>query len=238
MQQSQISIAAVAVSYFLSRLALRKAIDQTDKMIFLVAISLFIAFSYQNIEGKIMSDKKRKERLNEPHMRKLSHFVEQLRQTYPEGYVPDFDPNDGGVEASILFLLEKPGPKTDPSNGGSGFISQDNNDPTARATKRFLKEAEIDRKSIVIWNTISVWNGTRAITKEERRNSAEGLQELLKITKNIKSIVLVGRKAQKMERELDLSNYKIVRSFHPSPINRATAREGWERIPEDWAKAK
>ena len=75
------SIAAVVASYFLSRLALRKAIEQTDKndfsggvggwaanctsyanalsgILFVIGISLFIAFSSQNIEGKIMTEKK------------------------------------------------------------------------------------------------------------------------------------------------------------------------------------
>ena len=75
------SIAIVVVSYFLSRLALRKAIEQTDKndfsggvggwaakltsyanalsgILFVVGISLFISFSSQNIESKAMSDQK------------------------------------------------------------------------------------------------------------------------------------------------------------------------------------
>lgn len=73
------SIAAVVLSYFLSRLALRKAIEQTDRndfsggvgglaanltnytnalsgIFFVVGISFFIAFAAQNIEGKSMSD--------------------------------------------------------------------------------------------------------------------------------------------------------------------------------------
>lgn len=74
------SIAAVVLSYFLSRLALRKAIEQTDEndftagvggwpakltaytnalsgILFVVGIGLFITFSSKNIEGKNMSDK-------------------------------------------------------------------------------------------------------------------------------------------------------------------------------------
>lgn len=73
------SIAAVVVSYYLSRLALRKAIDQTDKddfsagvggwaakwtsytnalsgILFVIGIGLFITFSSFNIEGKTMTD--------------------------------------------------------------------------------------------------------------------------------------------------------------------------------------
>ena len=75
------------------------------------------------------------------HMGQLDIFVKRLRATYPKGYVPDFDPNDGGINAEILLLFEKPGRKTDPSYGGSGFISQDNDDGTANATKKFIIDA-------------------------------------------------------------------------------------------------
>ena len=73
------SIAAVVVSYFLSRLSLRKAIEQTDKndfsggvggwaarwtslanalsgVLFVIGIGLFITFLSYNIEGKAMSN--------------------------------------------------------------------------------------------------------------------------------------------------------------------------------------
>ena len=70
-----------------------------------------------------------------PHMIPLVAFVDRLRKRYSDAYVPHFDQNDGGIEAEILLLFEKPGPMTDPKRGGSGLISQDNNDPTARAAK-------------------------------------------------------------------------------------------------------
>ena len=77
--------------------------------------------------------------MNDPHMIILKNYVEKLRKTNPKSYTPNFDPNDGGINAKILFLFEKPGRKTDPSYGGSGYISLDNKDETARATKKFLK---------------------------------------------------------------------------------------------------
>jgi hypothetical protein len=51
--------------------------------------------------------------------------------------VPDFDPLDGGVNAQVLFLLEKPGPMAaeDGKRAGSGFISRDNDDGTAEAIR-------------------------------------------------------------------------------------------------------
>ena len=40
------------------------------------------------------------------HMGQLDIFVKRLRATYPKGYVPDFDPNDGGINAEILLLFD------------------------------------------------------------------------------------------------------------------------------------
>ena len=46
---------------------------------------------------------------------------------------------------------------TDPE-GGSGFISRNNNDPTAEAIFQFMEQAGIDRKLTLIWNAIRGWN--------------------------------------------------------------------------------
>ena len=78
-------------------------------------------------------------------MDKLNKFAEELRLEFSEWTVPNFDPKDGGVNAKILFLLEKPGPETE----NSGLISQDNDDETARATKEFLNDAGVADYQIV-----------------------------------------------------------------------------------------
>jgi len=172
-----------------------------------------------------------------PHMLPLVDFVNRLRDRYPNGYVPHFDENDGGVGAEILFLFEKPGPMTDPERGGSGFISQDNDDPTARATQRFLRDAGIDRKKIAIWNTISAWNGTVKFTAEEKRYALEEFRELLSILKKVRCIVLVGREAQKIETKINLNKYQILRSYHPSPKVKSSMPDAWAGIPKIWREA-
>lgn len=172
-----------------------------------------------------------------PHIEPLVDFVNRLRNRYPNGYVPHFDENDGGVDAEILFLFEKPGPMTDPARGGSGFISQDNNDPTARAIKGFLQDAGIDRKKIAIWNTISAWNGTVKFTSEERRYALEEFAELLSIMKKVRCLVLVGREAQKIETKINLNKYQILRSYHPSPKVKSSMPDAWAGIPKIWREA-
>jgi hypothetical protein len=70
-----------------------------------------------------------------PHIAPLSAYAAKLRLR-GSVEVPEFDPLDGGVNARILFLFEKPGPMTADGStfserSGSGFISRD--DPTAEA---------------------------------------------------------------------------------------------------------
>ena len=87
--------------------------------------------------------------LREPHIAPLTKYVAGLRRSHPTWEFPDFDPFDGGVDATILLLFEKPGPMTSAAAGGSGFISRDNDDPSAEATFRFMQEARLPLEQIV-----------------------------------------------------------------------------------------
>lgn len=98
---------------------------------------------------------RRKRMLNLPHIAPLTAYAAKLRAR-ASVEVPDFDPLDGGKNAQVLFLFEKPGPMT-AANGkriGSGFISRNNDDATAEATFNFMKQAHIPRTRTVIWNVI------------------------------------------------------------------------------------
>jgi len=168
----------------------------------------------------------------------LDEFIMCLRQKHSNCYVPDFDANNAKENARVLFLFEKPGRMTDPKNGGSGFISQDNNDPTARATKDFLSKAGIDRKDAIFWNCISGWNGTTKITSKERKEAIVEIKELLRILVNLESIIFVGNEAKRVAKSLNLEKYKVAFSLHPSPKNRASRPEDWEKIPAVWRSVK
>jgi uracil-DNA glycosylase len=181
---------------------------------------------------------KRIELLNQLHMLALNQYVENLRISHPDCFVPDFDPLDGGINAKVLFLLEKPGRKTDRRHGGSGFISRDNDDLTATATRLFLEEAGIDRKDTVLWNLIPTWNRTRDITLQEKQLGFKYLQDLLFLLNQVKVIVLVGNQAQRAIKVLDTSKYQIIESFHPSPLVRASAPDKWNGIIQEWKKIK
>jgi len=177
---------------------------------------------------------KRIKLLDQPHMTELNFFVQKLRTNHKDFFVPDFDPLDGGVNATALFLFEKPGAKTDRRSGGSGFISRDNDDRTAAATKEFLANAGINRTDTILWNLMPIWNGTRAVTPQERILGFGYLAELLSVLKKLSVVILVGKQAQRTKVHMDLSNYKVLESYHPSPLVKATAPDKWSEIGQIW----
>ncbi|WP_426172593.1 uracil-DNA glycosylase [Pseudoduganella sp. R-34] len=181
----------------------------------------------------------RRELLQASHIAPLSTYVAQLRGQYPGWEFPDFDPLDGGVMADLLFLLEKPGPMTSPQHKrkGSGFISRDNDDPTAEAVYHFMRKARIERTRTVLWNTIPGWNGQRAIGAGEVRAGIEELLHLLNLLPHVTTVVLVGNKARRAEAVLRQRNLRIFRSAHPGPLVKGPNPTLWNRIPHQWAEA-
>ena len=191
-------------------------------------------------------DKRR--RLCKPHIEPLTNLVESWREkldidpaTGVKPFIPDFDPCDGGTEAKMLFLMEKPG-RMSVRPQGSGFISQDNQDRTARAIKDFLAVAKIRRCEVVLWNAIVTWNGTRDITRQEREAAPHRLSQLLQKLKKVQRIVLVGEKAAEAFSIAEKGNSTAlypekVTSMHPSPINQGRRKSEWAKIPDVWKAA-
>ncbi len=181
---------------------------------------------------------RRRTLLSGAHMRSLADYVCELRAR-GAGYVPDFDPLDGGVRARLLLLLEKPGPKTFPPRG-SGFVSRDTNDPTARAIHRFMLQAEAPRRETVLWNIVPWWNGAIAMTAAEKRLGALEVPALLARLPELRGVILAGNAAW----ELGAAQFRdaglpLFRCVHPSPQARAgpASSERWLQLPQIWREA-
>lgn len=177
--------------------------------------------------------------LSQSHMKPLTAFVHALRQE-DRGYVPDFDPLDGGVNAKLLFLMEKPGPMTDPyrpGRRGSGFISRDNDDQSAAATFTFMRDAGLPRQDVIIWNSIPWWNGQLKMAPTEKKEGLQRLVPLLDLLPRLRGVVLVGQKAALATNLLAMRDVKVWHSAHPSPRVRARYPEQHGNIPKIWAAA-
>lgn len=175
-----------------------------------------------------------------PHMIELASYAEGLRR--PGVEVPDFDPFDGGIEARVLFLFEKPGPMTAEAGSGqrsgSGFISRDNDDPTAEAVFNFMRQADIPRELTILWNVIPWWNGTRAVGRLELQEGARRVCELIHLLRQPRAVVLVGSKAAEARSYLPITGLTVFTSAHPSPLVRARWPDRWKAIPSEWRKVK
>lgn len=159
--------------------------------------------------------------LTQPHVAPLAAFVARLRQqALCAERIPDFDPLDGGVRAECLFLLEAPGGRA----VGSGFVSRNNPDETAKNFFELNREAKLDRNRTVIWNIVPwyVGNGTRirAVTDEDIKAAEPHLQELLGLLPKLRAVVLVGRKAQRAKATVEklVPQVTVFKCPHPSPL--------------------
>jgi len=167
--------------------------------------------------------------LRASHIAPLTAFVEELRHgAGPGTEIPYFDPWDGGVKATTLFLLEAPGPKA----VRSGFVSLDNPDETAKNFHDLMMEAGIPRKSAIIWNVVPWYIGSgrkiRAATPDDLAEGLRLLPRLLGLLPKLQVIVLVGRKAGKAAAQVDHNRYTLLACPHPSPmfVNRSPGNRG------------
>lgn len=159
--------------------------------------------------------------IEQPHIAPLTAFVRRLRvHAGLDASIPFFDPWDGGVNAEVLFLLEAPGPKA----RNSGFISRNNPDETAKNFFGLLNDANIPRKSTVLWNVVPWYIGTgekiRPANSCDIRSGIESLGELLGLLPQLRGVCLVGSKAQKAKDRLrNLRPMLFIEGCpHPSPM--------------------
>jgi uracil-DNA glycosylase len=166
--------------------------------------------------------------------------VQRLRASRGGDSIPNFDPTEGGVEASILLLFEAPGPRAT-TGRGSGFISPDNDDASAENMWHLLAEAEVDRRDIVNWNIVPWYVGDerriRAVNRSDLQEAKPALEELLTLIPRVQVIVLLGRAAARGWGGLGLK-LPAVEAPHPSPrnLNSRPAARGQIRSALEQAK--
>lgn len=154
-----------------------------------------------------------------PHVAALNDLAAAIARAH--GAAPWFDPLDGGAEASILLLLETPGPR----GGAPRFVSQDNPTATARNLRRFLGAAGIARGDLVIWNAVP-WiihaegARNRAPTRAELAEGRRWLAPLLARLPRLKAAVLAGRFARACRADLEAlaPGLALFEMPHPSPV--------------------
>ncbi len=146
--------------------------------------------------------------------------------------MPYFDPLDGGIEAECLFLLEAPGRGA----VGSGFISRNNPDETAKNWFELNLAAGIQRERTISWNIVPWYIGSairiRPATSNDIQDGLPYVYRLIALLPKLRIVALMGRNAQSIS-DLLLERYPALRIFklpHPSPLSVNHAPGNRERL--------
>lgn len=107
----------------------------------------------RNADPAVVAEKKR--RIHDPHVAPLNSLANRIADAegIPHGYVPYVDPDQGGIDARVLVLLDNPSTKAE-AGTGSGLLSLDNNDRTARNCREAYSRAGISSSDVVHWNVV------------------------------------------------------------------------------------
>ena len=181
---------------------------------------------------------RRRAMLGGSHMIALNAYALRLAGR-SRGFVPDFDPPDGGAAARLLFLFDKPGPGSCPPTG-SGFASRDNDDPGAISVRAAMDTAGVPREGTIIWNTVPWQNGAAACTEADLRDGAGELLSLVRILPRLRGVVLVSAGAQAYGGPiLEGIGLHLFRSVHSPALTDDGPRscERRERTSEFWREA-
>jgi uracil DNA glycosylase superfamily protein len=151
-----------------------------------------------------------------PHIAPVNALVDELTDPGGRGWVPYLAPAYGGVDARVLCVLRDPGPMTNDELGGSGFLSPENDDPTARRFAALLDAAGIPVSEILAWNAYP-WYVNHKLSPAELEAGVEPLRRLLGILPRLRVVMLHGGSAQ--------DGWKRLVRRHPS------LAAGFEAIP-------
>jgi hypothetical protein len=156
-----------------------------------------------------------------PHIAPVNELVDELNEPGGRGRVPYLAPAYGGVAARLLCVLRDPGPKTNAAQGGSGFLSPENDDATARRFAALLDGAGIPVSQILAWNAYP-WYINRKPTAADLDAGVEPLRQLIGLLPRLRVVMLHGRSAQDGWRRLarrhpDLAGrLEVIPTFHTS----------------------
>lgn len=161
---------------------------------------------------------------------KQNEILEQIDADYraehgiEKSMMPGYEPTNGNINATLLIVLERPGPKS-VAPFGSGVISQHNSDPTARNLKRQLNVAGLRPEDICLTNIVPHVLTAQGRTVDNQVRSKElpiGAERLIKVMHalpNLRYVLLAGNKAQQgfsshVSRAPD--GVKVVKMWHTS----------------------
>ncbi len=139
-------------------------------------------------------------RIRESHVRPLNDLADRIADSVglPHGYVPYVDPDQGGIKARVLVLLDNPSTKAE-AGTGSGLLSLDNDDRTARNCREAYARHGVPWSQVVHWNVVpfpvaGIKNG--GSTGAERARAARWTRQFVDLCPNLEQVLLLGEAAR------------------------------------------
>lgn len=169
--------------------------------------------------------------LRDPQIRPVNELVDRWCDRDGRGWMPHVAPSYGGVNAEVLLLLSDPGPMTNTTVGGSGFLCAENADPGAARLADLLLEVGVAQERCVSWNAYPWYrHGAEEIRVRHIEAGLPPLIELLGILVGLRVVMLLGGNAvsswARLRRwDVELANRcPVFETFHTG--NRAFAGVG------------
>ncbi|HEY5857552.1 MAG TPA: uracil-DNA glycosylase [Aldersonia sp.] len=147
-------------------------------------------------------------RIRDPHVAPINALADEIadHNGLARGMVPYVDPDLGGVDARALVLLDNPSTKAE-TGTGSGLLSLDNDDRTARNCREMYLKHGIDWREIVHWNvcpfpTENAKNGGSYAA--ERARGAPSTRRLVALLPHLEIVLPLGANARDGWRRADV----------------------------------
>ena len=139
-------------------------------------------------------------RIRDAHVAPINELADRVADAegIARGLVPYVDPQLGGIDATVLALLDNPSTKAE-AGTGSGLLSLENDDGTAHYCAGCYNDFGLTPWQVVHWNVApapiaGVKN--RGSSGSERARGARWLHELLDLLPNLRVILLMGDNAR------------------------------------------
>lgn len=172
-----------------------------------VAVTAYRAMRYRSVRETA------ERRRYESHIEPINRLVDELREKRQCG-MPYVDARYGGVEAEVLFLFQDPGPGTDANATGSGFLSAQNNDPSAERFLRCLNKVGLAVERVVTWNAYPWMKPGKGLTAKQLEEGGEVLVRLFERLPKLQVVMLMGKKAQECWQRLQRQRPEVTRAYH------------------------
>lgn len=154
------------------------------------------------------------QRRYESHVERINRLVDELREEKRRG-MPYVDARYGGIHSEVLFLFQDPGPGTDANESGSGFLSSQNDDPSAERFLRCLNRVGLTVERVITWNAYPwMMKREQGITVKHLEEGVDVLVRLFQHLPRLRVVILMGKKAQNCWQRFDHRRPEITREYH------------------------